>query len=202
MAPNRREKAMKAIEILMDEHQTILRVLAATEALLTGPAGEAEPFETFARIPRFLQEYADRLHHAKEEDLLFPALEANGLNPEYGPTAAMRFEHEQGRALVRRMLEQTGSEEGFDRQAFAEPALEFVALLRSHIGKEDYVLYPMAERAIPAAEWVALEARYAEADAASLPRQQIEDYERWAVDLARRLGVDQDRFDQKPSCHV
>jgi hemerythrin-like domain-containing protein len=33
----------------------------------------------------FLKEFADRCHHGKEEDFLFPALEKAGIKKEGGP---------------------------------------------------------------------------------------------------------------------
>ena len=76
-----------AIQTMMDEHQTILRVLACVEKLVSDERCAGEPADTFAKAARFLREYADALHHGKEEDLLFPAMEASGLQAEAGPTA-------------------------------------------------------------------------------------------------------------------
>src|SRR5680860_1354935 len=53
----------------------------------------------------FIREYADRSHHAKEEDLLFPAMGEAGFPPEGGPVAVMLDEHDEGRAYVTSMEE-------------------------------------------------------------------------------------------------
>lgn len=191
---------MHAIQTMMDEHQTILRVLACLEKLVTDDAHESEPADTFATAARFLREYADALHHGKEEDLLFPAMEATGIPTESGPTAVMRLEHDEGRALVRRMRGLAGSDP-FDRAAFAEPALQFVGLLRAHIGKEDHILYPMAQRMLRDTDMGALDHACAHADAANFDTGMAQGWEQWARDLARRLGVDQERYEVSPACH-
>lgn len=191
---------MRAIQTMMAEHQTILRVLASLEKLVTDGAHTEEPADTFAKAARFLREYADALHHGKEEDLLFPAMESSGLQPEAGPTAVMRVEHDEGRALVRRMRE-ISEAEPFDRATFAEPALEFVALLRAHIGKEDHILYPMAQRILRETNMHALDQACERADAANFEATMATEWEAWARQLAERLGVDQDHFEVSPHCH-
>ena len=191
---------MNAIQTMMNEHQTILRVLASLEKLVTDGQLADEPADTFAKAARFLREYADALHHGKEENLLFPAMESSGLQPEAGPTAVMRVEHDQGRALVRRMREIAESEP-FGRASFAEPALAFIALLRAHIGKEDHILYPMAKRILRDSSLHALDAACAQADAKNFDPDMAKGWEQWARELAQRVGVDQDHYDVSPACH-
>ena len=56
----------------------------------------------------FIKTFADSCHHAKEEDLLFPAMGEAGFPSRGGPVGVMLMEHEQGRAgdlaLVERLL--------------------------------------------------------------------------------------------------
>jgi hemerythrin-like domain-containing protein len=49
----------------------------------------------------FVRNFADRCHHAKEEENLFPRMEARGVPRDGGPIGVMLFEHEEGRAYVR-----------------------------------------------------------------------------------------------------
>jgi hemerythrin-like domain-containing protein len=191
---------VNAIQTMMDEHQTILRVLACLEELVTNDAHAHEPAGTFAKAARFLREYADTLHHGKEEDLLFPAMESSGMPAGGGPTAVMRVEHDEGRALVRRMREISDAEP-FDRGRFAQPAIDFVALLRAHIAKEDHILYPMAQRMLRDTAQHALDKACEHADATNFDRNMATEWEQWARELARTLGVDQERFEVSPSCH-
>jgi hemerythrin-like domain-containing protein len=185
----------------MNEHQTILRALASLEALVSNPAHAGEPVETFREVVNFLRDYADQYHHAKEEDLLFPAMETAGVPPQ-GPTAVMRMEHEEGRAFVSRMAALSEVEDPeFDRPGFAEPALGFVNLLRAHIGKEDHILYPMAERFIRESDFAQLGLAYKEANARKFEPEMPANWERWAHELATRVGVEQDHYVASPACH-
>jgi hemerythrin-like domain-containing protein len=104
-------------------------------------SGAAVPRDHLAEAVSFLQVFADRCHHGKEETALFPAMERAGVARDNGPIGAMLAEHEQGRALVRRMA---GSlDAGAD---FAAAVRSYVALLTQHISKEDSVLFPLADR--------------------------------------------------------
>ena len=139
---------------LKDEHQLILRMLALLEknALLTAE-GSFHDYRFFLNGVDFIRNYADRFHHAKEEDILFEAMIENGMPRANSPVAAMLMEHDQGRAFVRGMEEAAtralNGEAGQD-EAIVSNARGYLELLREHISKEDEILYPLAERVIPA----------------------------------------------------
>ncbi|RII25580.1 MAG: cation-binding protein [Geobacter sp.] len=138
---------------LVDEHRLILRMLTILErnASLTGE-GAYTDYRFYLDAVDFIRNYADRFHHAKEEDVLFEALVANGMPRQNSPVAAMLLEHDQGRAFVRAMEEAAQAalrgEPGQDG-IIAANALGYLELLREHIAKEDEILYPLAERLIP-----------------------------------------------------
>lgn len=140
-------------QALVHEHRLILRMLAVLEknALRTA-RGEYGDYRFYLDAVDFIRNYADRFHHAKEEDVLFEALVKNGMPRENSPVAAMLMEHDQGRAFVRGMAAAAGAalagKPGQDA-AIADNALGYVALLKEHIAKEDDILYPLAERVIP-----------------------------------------------------
>ena len=141
-------------EALVNEHGLILRMLDLLEkrATLTR-SGEYANYRFYQDGVDFIRNYADRFHHAKEEDILFEALINNGMPRANSPVAAMLMEHDHGRAFVRAMEEAAGAAlagEPGANMLIAENALGYVGLLREHIAKEDDILYPLAERVIPA----------------------------------------------------
>jgi len=146
---------MQAIEMLKREHRTIEHGLKLLEEAADRAQGEGY----LEMLLDFFSEFADRRHHAKEEDILFAALEKRGMPRDGGPIYVMLEEHEAGRALRKRMAEALPhlSVEDGARQAFAEAARSFAVLLRQHIEKEDNVLYPMAENLLADADPVLLE---------------------------------------------
>jgi hemerythrin-like domain-containing protein len=138
---------------LVDEHKLILRMIALLERNAPRTAaGAYTNWQFYLDGVDFIRNFADRFHHAKEEDVLFEALVTNGMPRENSPIAAMLMEHDQGRAYVRAM--EGAAQEALAGHAgregiIAENALAYAELLRGHIGKEDDILYPLAERVIP-----------------------------------------------------
>ena len=138
---------------LVDEHRLILRMIALLEknASLTA-AGEYLNWQFYLDAIDFIRNYADQFHHAKEEDVLFKALVENGMPKDNSPVAAMLMEHDQGRNFVRALesaVHKAVANNTEICQTVAENALGYAALLRDHIGKEDDILYPLAERVLP-----------------------------------------------------
>jgi len=143
---------MSATQCLRDEHQVILRVLDCFEIVLH-EAGEAKTVarDVFAPFVDFFRDFADKCHHCKEEDRLFPRLENAGIPREGGPIGVMLYEHEQGRSHIRAIADNLDSADSGDeaaRRNVVEHGLDFIALLRSHINKEDGILFNMADQVI------------------------------------------------------
>jgi len=139
-----------ATNILRKEHEDILDMLDAAEEIAWRlDRGERVPPETVDCLLEFFRLFADRCHHGKEEELLFPLLEEKGMRLESGPIGVMLFEHDEGRALIRQMEE---SAQAYARGTvgsgarWATAAHGYVALFNAHISKENNVLFPLADR--------------------------------------------------------
>lgn len=154
---------------LVEEHRLILRMIALLERKAPPTvAGNYRNWQFYLDGVDFIRNYADRYHHAKEEDVLFEALVENGMPRQNSPVAAMLMEHDQGRAYVGAMEAAARQAlEGHEGQAqtVADNALAYAALLKEHIAKEDDILYPLAERVIPEALRPGIVAGYEEAEA-------------------------------------
>ena len=132
------------VDSLEEEHQVILAVLDAMDQRADElAAGGSLDVEFWLLAAEFLENFADRCHHAKEEDLLFPALQRCGIPQEGGPIGVMKHEHVEGRALKERLgsAAARGKREEVLRSAHA---LSY--LLREHIAKEENVLFYMARQ--------------------------------------------------------
>ena len=152
---------MRPTEDLEAEHRGIERMLAILDTISGRlEAGQAVDTGHLDQILEFIQVFADRCHHAKEEDLLFVAMRPAGVPTEGGPIGAMLADHQEGRRHVRGMAEgleaYRRNEEGAGRR-IAEHARGYAALLREHIVKEDRVLYPLADRILTQEQQHALE---------------------------------------------
>jgi hemerythrin-like domain-containing protein len=140
---------MDAIELLMEEHQLILRALDALEAFAVEVSRGGDGRTELSRFVRFIREFADTRHHGKEEDILFKAMVAAGFPGDGGPIAVMLMDHQAGRAYVAVMAERAGQATPWtdhDRASAVAGARGYADLLRGHIRKEDQILYPMARQ--------------------------------------------------------
>jgi len=141
------------IDMLMQEHRLIERALAALERCgRTLAAGGAVDRSVVRDFGDFFANFADKCHHAKEEDRLFATMVDAGFPRDAGPIGVMLHEHGEGRTHVgalRRIGDVSGPLSADERREVAEHAAAYVPLLRQHILKEDRILYPMAERALP-----------------------------------------------------
>ena len=157
----------EATAILRKEHDAILKMLDATEeAARRIGAGGTVKVETLEGLIEFFRLFADKCHHGKEEDLLFPLLESRGMPRVGGPTGVMLHEHEQGRALIKRMVEAAaGCRRGEKAEAaWAEAARGYTELLRQHIHKENNILFVMAENMLSPDEQKQLAAEFDKAE--------------------------------------
>jgi hemerythrin-like domain-containing protein len=147
---------MKATQILMEEHRVIERVIAALEknaVRLDQGAGLRPGF--FIDAADFVRGFADGCHHLKEEKALFPSMAAQGIAVQGGPIGVMLHDHEMGRECIQNMRsasERWAQGDLAARHEVSRYALEYAELLRQHIFKEDHILFPLAERALPEAQ--------------------------------------------------
>jgi len=137
-------------KILAKEHENILKVAGALEKECERiEKGKKINEEFFKKAIDFIRNYADKFHHAKEEDILFKefnkcAEEDSGCL-HCNPVEQMLVEHDEGRGFVKEMKK---SLDNSDKKNLVENARGYVNLIREHIFKEDNILYPMADEAL------------------------------------------------------
>lgn len=161
--------------VLREEHVLILKVAHALEDHLADTPDDAPlDYDLVAKCTSFFRLFADACHHGKEEDLLFPAMVEGGMPGDEGPIAVMVYEHGVGRGFVARMAAALPDAEGGDRAANGElrtAADGFIELIVAHIGKEDNVLFNIADGMVVGPECKELCAQYDEVCARSFEGQ-------------------------------
>lgn len=148
---------MKPTDILKEEHHGVklaLKVLGRINERIDSNPGvlEAAFVSDYAKLLDFFRVFVDKCHHAKEEEVLFPALLESGLPREGGPVQVMLAEHDAGRKLVAEMYAALGNYRSGTPGAvttLAAAAQGYTQLLVDHIAKEDNILYPLADASIP-----------------------------------------------------
>ena len=184
---------MQATDDLRNEHEVIQQVLDCVEVLAERAARTRRIDTVSARDALdFLGTFADRCHHGKEEQRLFPALHLKGFPKHVGPIAVMLDEHDQGRAAIEWMRQAVAEAEldhGSAALRFAKSAHCYVELLRDHIDKENGVLFPMADQILGEEETLALISSFNEIEHRDLGDGTHERYLAMARGLCERLGV-------------
>jgi hemerythrin-like domain-containing protein len=184
---------MRPTEILVAEHRIIERVLEClTQMAERATDGRGLDVQGAAAALDFLRTFADGCHHGKEERHLFEALIAKGWPRDRGPVGMMFLDHDEGRALIRRMdAARQAAEAGAAEAAaeFASAARAYVDLLRAHIHKEDRVLFPLADQALSAEEQEALLAAFDRTESQEMGTGTHERMLGIARELSARFGL-------------
>jgi hemerythrin-like domain-containing protein len=162
-----------AIDMLTSEHKVILQVVEGLSLLATEMrSGKTVDPALLLEAVAFMREYADQCHHAKEEDLLFPALIDHGVPLHGCPIDALLHEHEQGRKLVREIADGTDAyirNEHGAADAIVKASDKITTLYTNHIWKEDEMVFPMVQRLLPEGDREALYAAFQEVEAKNPP---------------------------------
>jgi hemerythrin-like domain-containing protein len=151
------KRFMDPINVLMNEHRVIEQVLDAFETTIRNFAetGELDRAK-LAQYVRFIREFADAMHHGKEEDHLFEKMVEHGFPRDQGPVAAMFSDHDLGRQYAKVLSDASrNGRDGWtedEANEIGRASVQYIELLRGHIHKEDNILYVMARRQIPADE--------------------------------------------------
>jgi hemerythrin-like domain-containing protein len=142
--------AKRPTEMLEEEHLYIQKVVGAMAVVAEGlEMGQNVEAETLQNIVQFMRTFADKCHHGKEESHLFPALERIGVPTRGCPLGILIHEHEKGRTLVTELAEAAEAYVKGNPSAkasLAESLRGLTDLYPNHIWKEEYLLFPMANK--------------------------------------------------------
>lgn len=167
---------------LEDDHESILQLIDVMEYIITNDDPDLNHLENIVEI---IRNFADGIHHAKEEEIFFPKLSERGFSLDHGPVAVMLNEHRAGRNYVQNIsdnldLYRRGSKESLgdvysNMKGYAE-------LLRSHIAKENNVLFRMANSLLSAEDQQELLSQFEKAEKERTPAS-------YYINLIREMSV-------------
>jgi hemerythrin-like domain-containing protein len=143
---------MKATQQLKDDHESILIMISVLEKISYDlESGKTPDTEQCEKIIDFIKVFADKSHHGKEEEYLFPAMENHGFSHDNGPIAVMLDEHEQGRSYIKNLNSSLIDFKNGNKDAvkgIISNSRGYAFLLRNHIEKENNILFSMADKVI------------------------------------------------------
>ena len=138
-------------------------------------------------IVDIIKNFADGLHHAKEENIFFPFLAERGFSITQGPVAVMLHEHVQGRNFVKGLSENIAIYKNGNRSVLGEIYRNmngYADLLRSHISKENNILFRMADNVLSESDHQDLLSRFTETEKNPFSTLNPQDYTSQIQELA------------------
>ncbi len=173
---------MRATDQLIAEHRTIKEMLEVMAIVCDRlESGESVDAEHLNSIVGFIRGFADKCHHAKEEDLFFPAIEKAGIPAYSAIIGVFLLEHKIGREYVKSMADATSSYErgnGGAAKDFTKFARLYVSLLKQHIAKENNILFKMADKHLSAARQMELMEGFEKLEKEEIGSGKHEEFER------------------------
>jgi hemerythrin-like domain-containing protein len=149
-----------------NEHRSISAVLHGMQYLMNEIRGRKAKIDprVFRAMLYYLDTFAERVHHPKEDRYLFEAMRRRGAQADT-VIAELEREHASGEDSLRR-LEQylVRYEEGGDKEfpAFAEAVEKFCRDYWDHMRKEEENVFPLAEKLLAKADWEAIDRAFEE----------------------------------------
>lgn len=155
---------MKAIDIIHAEHRALGAVVQAFRHVLEGirSGARAPDFVLLDALIEYITEVPDKLHHPKEDQVLFIAILA--ALPEAQPLITrLQEDHvkgEQSTHQLRAALQayQAAGDAGF--AAFEPVALRYIDATWKHISLEEKELLPLAVQHLTPPDWAGIDAAF------------------------------------------
>jgi len=154
-------------------------------------SGVNVPPEALSQILDFIQNFADRFHHTREETYLFPALGHNGFQMDGGALGFLTGEHETERMLTAELELAIGEYLHGDSPAvdrFVEAASLYREHMVDHMQEEDAILFPLVEEVLDETVKATLTQSFAQEEAQSNDGM-VARYERLAQELEKNWAV-------------
>src|SRR3954467_11455426 len=145
---------MKILDDLREEHALIERVVGSLRTFAATSGND--PADAAAYL-RFFRLFAGRFHHAREEEVLFPALVATEVPKDRGPLKVLLDAHH----AMAQMLD------AMDPGVTLPLAERYGRALLHHIDAENSVLFPESEIRLRSARGAGLSARLPDAEEAA-----------------------------------
>ncbi len=140
----------KATEALEREHRVIQKVVAVMAQLVAQlELRHGVDANVLRDLLHFMRIFSDQNHHGKEESYFFPYLESKGVPSTGCPLSALRAEHAKSRQLRAHLNSTVAAyiaDSENNRLMLIQVLQNLVTLYPAHIWKEDYLLFPMADK--------------------------------------------------------
>jgi hemerythrin-like domain-containing protein len=155
---------------LVDEHVYIKQLIAYISNVLELVAQDEKiDRDLLMNVIRFIREYADKYHHAKEEDILFDYTDKS-----LEIINVILEDHVTGRGHIKAVVDAIDTE---NKEQIISHLTAYQALLTEHIKKEDEILFPWIDRGLTTGQVGEIYQKFAQANeelGENLPERNLE----------------------------
>jgi branched-chain amino acid transport system ATP-binding protein len=158
----------RTLAIVQREHRALAAVLYTFDHVLADiRAGKiTADFALFDAVLSYVQDFPDRFHHPKEDEVLFPLIlkrvpEVKAMIEE------LQAQHHEGVRLTAGLkwkLDAWKADPAKGFAAFDATAQNFIEWQRKHMAKEERTVLPAAREKLTAADWAEADAAFADND--------------------------------------
>lgn len=144
-----RGTSMDLFETLVADHRLISRVLNAFGDFLDETESSGLDLVELNRFVVFFREFVELLHHEREEEVLFPAMESAGYTRKGAPLAHIHDEHERESALIlrlRKLAVSASPPTAVRQERVLETGRELIEFEQAHMQEENELLYPALKK--------------------------------------------------------
>jgi nucleotide-binding universal stress UspA family protein/hemerythrin-like domain-containing protein len=155
----------RAIGIIRDEHRSLAAVLHAWMHLIASARREgASPDAALMQaIVRYIRTFPVALHHPKEDEYLFRKLRERTSEAD-AELEELERQHVRDRELVAELAAMVDAQArgGVDTAELEGAVKRYASFVWEHLGREEGVILPAAERHLTEADWAEINAAFAE----------------------------------------
>jgi nucleotide-binding universal stress UspA family protein/hemerythrin-like domain-containing protein len=155
----------RAVGIIRDEHRSLAAVLRAWMHLIGSArrAGTQPDTVVMEAILRYLETFPVALHHPKEDEYLFRKLRERTSETD-ADIEELERQHARDRELLAELAAMVGRQArgGVDLAELERAVTRYANFTWEHLGREEGVILPAAERHLAEADWVEINAAFAE----------------------------------------
>jgi len=162
--PFPKSAANRAIALIKGEHRTLARMLGAIHMLVARyqHAGYEQNFDLFDAMLRYIENVPNKLHHPKEDKVLFPPFMRFAASDKQ-LVAELEHDHARGESRLgsmRRAYDAVRAGVTNGPAVLSAATQEFVGFYMNHMRREELQLLPLAVARFTNEEWQRVESAF------------------------------------------
>ena len=154
----------QALSIIRNEHRTLAAVVSALEHVATDmAAGKLSPdYKLLWSIMYYIEEFPERLHHPKEDGVLFPRLRSHGIDETLDDLGRQHVSSRPHLDALKNILGHMQADIPGAVAEFAEKVSTYASFHWQHMNQEETIVLPKAMEVFSPEDWAEVAASFAE----------------------------------------